>query len=78
VAELHEYVRDTRAVDIGGMFVRRADGEIEFAKGKHKGRLLSDIASSNPDYLEWMRRSDFLDDTKAIVTAALKQVAVHA
>jgi DNA polymerase-3 subunit epsilon len=29
---------------------------------------------SKPDYLEWMGREDFFDDTKAIALEALKQV----
>ena len=67
VGELHDQLRDPKAVDIGEMFARRADGSVEFAKGKHKGQLLSDIARIKPDYLEWMLRGDFFDDTKAIV-----------
>ena len=62
----------------GCLATRRADGCIEFAKGKHKGRLLSDIAVSKPDYLEWMLRGDFFDDTKAIVAEALARTTVGA
>ena len=72
VGELHDHLRDPNAVDFGEMFTRRADGAIEFAKGKYKGQLLSDIARSKPDYLEWMLRGDFFDDTKAIAADALK------
>jgi len=72
VAVLHEHIRDPKAVDLGEMFTRRADGGIEFAKGKNKGQLLSDIARTKPDYLEWMLRSDFFDDTKAIAREALR------
>ena len=44
-----------------------------FIRGKYKGRSLEDIAMSKPDYLEWMQREDFFDDTKAIALEALKQ-----
>jgi len=71
VAELHDHLRDPKAVDLGEMFTRRADESIEFAKGKYKGQLLRDIASIKPDYLSWMLRSDFFDDTKAIAAEAL-------
>jgi DNA polymerase-3 subunit epsilon len=76
VAELHDHLRDSRAVDLGEMFARRPDGGIEFAKGKYKCRLLSDIARTEPDYLEWMLRSDFFDDTKAIAAEALARARV--
>jgi DNA polymerase-3 subunit epsilon len=78
VAELHDHLRDPRAVDLGEMFIRRPDGEIEFAKGKYKSQLLRDIALTKPDYLDWMLRADFFDDTKAIAAAALKHAEVPA
>ena len=71
VGELHDHLTDPKAVDIDEMFTRRADGEIEFARGKYKSQLLRDIARTKPDYLDWMLRSDFFDDTKAIVSEAL-------
>jgi DNA polymerase-3 subunit epsilon len=49
----------------------RPDDAIEVAEGKHKGQLVSNIAQSKPDYLEWMRRGNFFEDTKAIVAEAL-------
>jgi DNA polymerase III subunit epsilon len=75
VADLHDYLRDPKAVDLGEMFTRRSDESIEFAKGKYKGQLLCDIAKTEPDYLDWMLRSDFLDDTKAIAAGALGRPA---
>ena len=42
------------------------DRVIVFLRGKYRGRSLSDIAASKPDYLGWMEREDFYDDTKAI------------
>jgi DNA polymerase III subunit epsilon len=70
---LHGHCNDPEALDLGGMFGRDEDGVIVFIKGKYKGRSLEDIAVSKPDYLEWMRREDFFDDTKAIALEALKQ-----
>ena len=31
-------------------------------KGKHKGQPLTDIATTSPDYLEWMLGLDDLDE----------------
>ena len=51
---------------------------IVFVKGKYKGRTLYDIAASKPDYLEWMQRDDFYDDTKAIAAEALGRLVTMA
>jgi hypothetical protein len=31
------------------------------------------VVQSDPDYLEWMLKKDFFDDTKAIVRRALEE-----
>ena len=33
----------------------------------------ADIARMKPDYLQWMLRDDYFDDTKAIASEALKR-----
>ena len=53
------------------MFGRDEDGLVVFIKGKYKGRSLFDIAQTKPDYLQWMQREDFYEDTKAIALEAL-------
>jgi DNA polymerase-3 subunit epsilon len=68
---LHAHCNDANAIDMSGMFGRDEDGVIVFIRGKYKGRSLYDIAASKPDYLEWMQREDFYDDTKAIAAEAL-------
>jgi DNA polymerase-3 subunit epsilon len=68
---LHAACNDPNAIDMSGMFGRDEDGVVVFIRGKYKGRSLDDIAASKPDYLEWMQREDFYDDTKAIAAEAL-------
>lgn len=34
------------------------EGGLAFKRGKHKGSLLTDVASSTPDYLDWMLGAD--------------------
>jgi DNA polymerase-3 subunit epsilon len=68
---LHTHCNDANAVDMSGMFGKDEDGVIVFIKGKYKGRSLLDIAQAKPDYLQWMQREDFDDDTKAIAAEAL-------
>jgi DNA polymerase-3 subunit epsilon len=70
--ELHERFATP---DLMGKF-RRAGDDLVFAFGKHRGRRLSDVAASDPDYLRWMREEgDFLEDVPQIVSAWLEDAA---
>ena len=75
---LHAHCNDSDAIDMSGMFGRDGDGVIVFLRGKYRGRSLPDIAASKPDYLGWMQREDFYDDTKAIAAEALETAVVGA
>ncbi len=57
-------------VDDEGRFIW-VGGEAAFSFGPHEGRLLKDIASENPGFLEWMLCKDFPSDVQDIVTNAL-------
>ena len=72
VGELHEHLKDPSGVDLDGMFTRNPEGCVAFARGKYKGRTLKEIAFAKPDYLQWMLREDFFEDTKAFVIEALR------
>ena len=58
-------------VDDEGKFVW-VEGEATFSFGPHEGRLLKDIASENPGFLEWMLHRDFPPDVQDIVANALR------
>jgi hypothetical protein len=60
------------AVDLGKRL--RRDDRLLLAFGKHAGRPLEEVAGSDPDYLRWPLRQDFLPDFKAFVTDALAAV----
>ena len=75
---LHGECNDPNSLDMSGMFGKSEDGAIVFLKGKYRGRSLDEIAQGKPDYLEWMLREDYFDDTKTIVSAALRQTSVRA
>jgi DNA polymerase-3 subunit epsilon len=70
---LHAHCNDPGALDMSGMFGKDEDGAVVFIRGKYKGRSLGDIARAKPDYLEWMLREDYFDDTKVLASEALKQ-----
>ena len=72
---LHGHCNDPEALDLGGMFGRDEVGVIVFIRGKYMGRSLEDIARTKPDYLQWMLRDDYFDDTKSIASEALKQAS---
>jgi DNA polymerase-3 subunit epsilon len=59
------------AVDRSGKF-RWQGGEVVFAFGKHQGRALREVAAESSGYLEWIVKSDFPSDAKALVDEALQ------
>jgi DNA polymerase-3 subunit epsilon len=73
--ELHRFSTpaEGRFVDLEKRFLWR-DGQAVFAFGEFRGRLLSEVAASNPGYLDWILSKDFPHDTKRIVTDALRGV----
>jgi DNA polymerase-3 subunit epsilon len=58
------------AVDRSGKFVWK-NKKVVFTFGKFRDRTLESIRDSNRGYLEWVLRSDFPEDSKEIVQAAL-------
>ena len=72
---LHDHCADPKALDLSGMFGTCDEGTVVFIMGKYKGRSLTDIAQTKPDYLRWMLSADYFDDTKTLASAALKQAS---
>jgi len=53
-------------------FDRDEDGALTFRRGKHRGRTLADVATSETDYLHWMIGADEMDpEVIDVVTRAL-------
>lgn len=50
------------------------NGEAVISFGKHRGKSLKWLHENEPDYLEWMRGSDFSDETKSIIEDAIKGI----
>jgi DNA polymerase III subunit epsilon len=72
VAGLQTELKSSNAVDTSGFFIR-VEGEVRFANGKHRGQPLDAVARHSPDYLSWMLRQDFFEDTKTMVRRALQR-----
>lgn len=58
-------------VDVSRRFRRNAHQDIVFAFGKHLGKRLQDVATSDPSYLAWMLKQPLLDDTRARIVDAI-------
>lgn len=54
-------------IDYAGNFTRNENGDIVFTFGKHKGKRLVD----ERDYVEWMCKGNFTEDTKDKAKAIL-------
>jgi DNA polymerase III subunit epsilon len=69
---LHDYCdpRDPAWVDRTGRLKWR-QGEIVFNFGKFQGQSLRDAVTNDPNFITWLLRSDFPDDTKQIVRDAV-------
>lgn len=60
---LHAYCDEVSPfqTEVDRWFLDR-DGELVFRRGKHRGELLSLVARSAPDYLQWMLGADDMDE----------------
>jgi hypothetical protein len=69
---LNEYCdpRDPSWVDRAGR-LKWAKGEVVFNFGKFQGQSLRDAVVNDPNFITWLLRSDFPDDTKQIVRDAV-------
>ena len=72
VEELEAWCNPVRqdAVDRSGKFQWK-NREIVFTFGKYRDRTLASVCDTNRGYLEWVLRSDFPEDSKEVVQAAL-------
>jgi hypothetical protein len=68
-ADLHAALVE---VDVGGKFRRTPAGVVVFGFGKHAGRPLTEVARTDPSYLNWMIGRPFLEDVHALVRAAVR------
>ena len=76
IPELHDYMGYPEVVDPEGKFVRRRDGVIVFAFGKHRDEPVDEVARTAPDYLDWVLRGNFSEEAKAVAQAAIDRRTV--
>jgi len=67
----------SRTEFVTGKYIVSKDGDdvmLEF--GKHKGRMLSDVANRDPSYLEWILKEKFPEDLKDVCEYLLKGLGI--
>ena len=65
--ELHN-ITSGNLVDFAGRIVYNDNMEEVFNFGKHKGKKVTDVFKSEPQYYDWIIKSDFALDTKRKLT----------
>lgn len=62
------YSCQNRTVDYAGRIALNDKDEPVFNFGKHKGKRVRDVFTSEPSYYNWMMDGDFTRDTKRVIT----------
>ncbi len=73
VEGLHEYCNptDPNWLDRTGLLKWDADGNVLINFGQNRGRSLKEMMTTNINFLQWILKKDFPDDTKEILRLAL-------
>jgi DNA polymerase-3 subunit epsilon len=72
--QLHNISKDGDFVDIGRNMYFDQDGTEKFNFGKHKGKSVREIFKSEPQYYEWIMRSDFPLDFKQKIKSIKEKI----
>jgi DNA polymerase-3 subunit epsilon len=66
---LHQFSQQNKFADLAGQIIFNEKNKEVFNFGKYKGKLVEDIFTKEPQYYDWIMRSDFPLYTKKILTA---------
>lgn len=69
IKDLSEFSTRKKSADFAGFIVYNKEGQEVFSFGKHKGKLVQDVLSSEPGYYNWIQNADFPLYTKKVLTA---------
>lgn len=56
-----------RPVDVAGRLVYDEQGRETFNFGKHRGKPVDEVFAADPNYCDWIQKSDFSANTKQVV-----------
>ena len=68
VKELSRFSAHHPNADLAGQIIFDSDGKEVFQFGKHKGERVEDVFRKEPQYYDWMMKSEFPRYTKKVVT----------
>ncbi|TVR81368.1 MAG: 3'-5' exonuclease [Chitinophagaceae bacterium] len=68
VSFLHEFTKDGEFVDTGRRMVFNKDKKEVFNFGKHRGKLVEKVLQDEPQYYDWIMKSEFSAHTKQKLT----------
>lgn len=68
VEALAEYSSNAKCADFAGRIAYNDKGEEIFTFGKHRGRSVEEVFSTEPSYYTWMMEGSFPEYTKKIIT----------
>lgn len=64
---LANFSTQKKNVDMAGRIVYDDKGREVFNFGKHKGKTVNEVFATDPNYCDWMQKSDFAANTKQVV-----------
>ncbi len=70
---LHDYTYENQFLDSGRRLILE-DNVAKFNFGKHKGKTVEEVLRVEPQYYDWIMRSDFLHDTKQKLTLVRNEI----
>ena len=65
---LADFSSRSKFVDYAGRIILNDKDEAVFNFGKHKGKTVESVFTSDPSYYSWMMNGDFTLDTKQVIT----------
>lgn len=65
---LADFSRVNRTVDFAGRVILNSNDVPVFSFGKHKGRVVAEVFTTEPSYYDWIMKGDFTLNTKNVVT----------
>ncbi len=66
---LSEFSFHTKNADLVGQIIFNEDGEEVFNFGKNKGKTVESVFTKEPQYYDWMMKSQFPRSTKKVITS---------
>ncbi|MDD4142385.1 MAG: 3'-5' exonuclease [Bacteroidales bacterium] len=68
IAKLSEFTHQTNNVDLAGYIVYSKTGEEVFSFGKYRNMSVRNVFEKEPQYYDWIIKSDFPEYTKKVLT----------